>query len=102
MYKRSAWKLPFVSNIFFDNKIFNFKASNFKLIKRGSCIPFKLLKCVTKISVYSGKTWKSFNPRAIMLGFKLGEFCFTKVFGKFVALSVTLKSKKKKQDKKKK
>jgi len=74
MNKRSAWKLPFVSNIFFDHKIFKFKANNFKLINRGSIIPLKILKSVKKISVYSGKTWKSFNPRAIMLGFKLGDF----------------------------
>jgi hypothetical protein len=37
-----------------------------------------------------------------MLGLKIGEFCFTKVFGKFIALSMNLKAKRKKQDKKKK
>jgi len=37
-----------------------------------------------------------------MLGLKLGEFCFTKVFGRFVALSMSLKAKRKRQDKKKK
>jgi len=37
-----------------------------------------------------------------MLGLKLGEFCFTKVFGRYVSLSVSIKAKMKKQDKKKK
>jgi len=36
-----------------------------------------------------------------MLGLKLGEFCFTKVFGRYVSLSVSIKAKMKKQDKKK-
>lgn len=102
MYKRSSWKLPFVSSIFFDSKFFKSKVRVLKLVNRNSIISLRLLKFVNKVSIYSGKTWKSFYPRSIMLGLKLGEFCFTKIFGRFISLSMSLKAKKKKQDKKKK
>jgi len=103
MHKRSSWKLPYVFPIFFDNKFFKSKVSNsFRLFNRSSIISKRLLMLSCKISIYSGKTWKSFFPREIMLGLKLGEFCFTKVFGRYISLSTSLKAKMKKQDKKKK
>ena len=97
MHKRSSWKLPYVIPIFFDNKFFKSKvSSSFRFFNRSSIISKRLLMLDCKISIYSGKTWKSFNPRPIMLGLKLGEFCFTKIFGRFISLSMSLKAKKKK------
>jgi len=73
-----------------------------KFSQRNSIISRKLLNKGGKVSIYSGKTWKSFYPRDVMLGLKLGEFCFTKIFGKFILVNMSLKVKHKKQDKKKK
>lgn len=102
MHKRSSWKLPFVAPIFFDDKIFKSKLSVIKLVNRRSIISKRLLDFGRKVSIYSGKTWKSFYPRDVMLGLKLGEFCFTKTFGRYVSVSMTIKAKRKRQDKKKK
>ena len=102
MQKRSAWKLPFISPIFFNKNIFKTKNKMLKFSQRNGIISKKLINRSERISVYSGKLWKSFYPRSIMLGLKLGEFCFTKIFGRFVAISMAIKAKRKKQDKKKK
>lgn len=96
--KRSSWKLPFVSLIFFDKK--KFKSNDVKFNHRNSTITLKFLK--KKMSIYSGKIWKTIVPRTIMLGHKLGAYSFTKIFGRAIGQSMALKIIRKKEDKKKK
>lgn len=45
---------------------------------------------------------KKFSSTVNYVGVKARWFCFTKVFGRFVGISMALKAKRKKQDKKKK
>lgn len=54
--RRSRWKIPFVSLIFFDKKIF--KSNNIKINNRNSTITKAFFK--KKLSLYSGKFGKRF------------------------------------------
>lgn len=45
---------------------------------------------------------KKFLSTRNHVGPEVGRFCFTKIFGRFISLSVSMKAKRKKQDKKKK
>lgn len=96
--RRSRWKIPFVSPIFFDRKFF--KSNVLKVNHRNSTITRAFLK--KRLSLHSGKVWKNVFPRFIMLGHKLGVYCFTKIFGRAIGQSMALKAKRKKEDKKKK
>lgn len=96
--RRSRWKIPFVSLIFFDKKIF--KSNHIKVNHRNSTITKAFFK--KRISLHSGQVWKTVYPRFVMLGHKLGVYCFTKIFGRAIGQSMALKALRKKEDKKKK
>lgn len=71
MYRRrSFWKLPYIHPIFFKNT----KKYLFQI--RHSEIPFSLLK--KKIFIYNGIWFLSANITERMVGYKLGEFSFSR------------------------
>jgi ribosomal protein S19 len=90
---RSLWKLPFISPIFFKNNNL-FKKKTFKIFKtniRNSCIPKVLVN--KRLNIYNGKKYNNFIVRPTAIGFKFGEFSFTKK----KSLNMHVKKKKKKE-----
>lgn len=69
---RSSWKGFYVSKSVLKNK-------NKKIWSRNSTIPFSYLN--KKIFVYNGKEFKSLFITEEKIGFKFGEFIFTRTKG---------------------
>jgi ribosomal protein S19 len=81
---RSLWK-----GIFLNNKILRYKNNTFnnknfiKTHSRSSAIPEFLQESNVVIGIYTGKKYKSFKiPSRKYLGYKLGEFAFTRQHNK--------------------
>jgi ribosomal protein S19 len=62
-------------------------------------IPKSLVDC--EIFIYNGKFVETLNIKSNMIGFRLGDFCFTKVMGKDVTARKKAKLLKKRMKKKK-
>lgn len=85
--KRSVWKVPFISPFFFRIK----EMDNIKTFVRNTTISSYFLK--KNFLVYSGKNWVKVLIKKVMLGYKIGEFSFTKVFGSAISDSMARKNK---------
>lgn len=83
---RSKWK-GFFNNI----NLINNKNSELKFWSRSSIIPEFLVG--QDVSVYNGKVFKQINITREKVGYKLGEFAFTRI------LKERVKKKKKKKSK---
>jgi len=90
--------MPYVHLLFFTKNFF--KSSIFQTKIRQTTITKKFRKKLIKI--YTGKVYKKRLMRRRTVGYNLGDFAMTKVFGHFIDKSMALKAKQKKQDKKKK
>lgn len=73
---RSLWKLPYISLLLFKKKYLNKTNLNIKL--RNSVIPYIFIDKNIKINIYNGIWYLSIVLSNTMLGFKLGEFSYTK------------------------
>ena len=73
---RVKWKGPFLANFFFKKKIKNYK----KIWSRTSMIPSFLIG--QTVLVYSGQKFRKVYISREKVGFKFGEFCFTRVMKK--------------------
>jgi len=84
---RSTWKGPFV-----DVCVFRIRKNEKKVWSRSSTIPSSLIG--ETVSIHNGREFKRIYITREKVGFKFGEFSFTR---KFVAKSksIILKSKKK-------
>ena len=89
--KRVSWKLPYIHSIFFKKKYYLKKTVNLKI--RNSCIPCYFID--KRIFIYNGIWNLSKNVTSNMIGFKFGEFSFTR------RVDALLHTKKKKDKKKK-
>jgi len=75
---RSRYKLPFIKNIFKKNQNL-FQKRSLKVFKtsiRNSIVSKILIN--KKLKIYNGKIFQNFIVRPSAVGFKLGEFSFTK------------------------
>ena len=68
---RSKWK-----GFFIDQSLINPKNSNIKIWSRSSVISEVLIG--KKVSVYNGKLFKQIKITREKIGYKLGEFSFTR------------------------
>jgi ribosomal protein S19 len=73
---RSAWKLPYISLIFFQKRFLNRSVNNIRL--RNSLIPSIFIEKSIKICVFNGIWYLSIIITNSMLFCKFGEFSFTK------------------------
>lgn len=72
--KRSAWKIPYISSTFFQNR---FKKPHVRKLKiRYSCIPSVFTK--KRVKVYNGKYYKSIDISLDMRKHKFGEYSWSK------------------------
>ena len=75
---RSVWKGPFVDPILLKSSFRN-KKSTFKHVwSRSSVIPFSLLG--QSVLVHNGKLFKKIFITREKIGYKFGEFAFTKKY----------------------
>ena len=88
---RSSWKLPYISLLFFQNRILKNNLLNIRL--RNSLIPIKLINKKIKICIFNGNWYLSIILTESMLGKKFGEFSFTKRSDKQTQLKIKLKKK---------
>jgi small subunit ribosomal protein S19 len=69
---RSNWKGPFIDHhITLKNK-----KSSLKIFSRSSVIPASLIDSM--VSIYNGKEFKNVRITREKIGFKFGEFSFTR------------------------
>jgi ribosomal protein S19 len=73
---RSVWKVPYISRIFFSN--ISKKGKFINITQRNVII--SMLFIDKKVFVYDGYSLCFVEVKANMLGYKFGEFVFTKVF----------------------
>lgn len=73
---RSAWKLPFISKKLFQNRFLNKSVLNIR--NRNSVMPYIFLDKQIKFCIFNGIWYLSLMTSLNMLGFKFGEFSFTK------------------------
>ena len=73
---RSSWKLPYISLLLFRRKFLTKTNLNIKI--RNSVIPYIFIDKKIKINIYNGIWYLSTILSNSMLGFKLGEFSYTK------------------------
>jgi len=93
---RSAWKLPYISLLFFQNRFL--KGSMEKIRIRNSIIPSIFMENRIKIYVFNGIWYLSVNISNMMMRCKFGEFSYTKRSDK----QTHLKQKRKKKSSSKK
>lgn len=89
---RSAWKIPYISNIFFSN-LFK-KTKVFNIWQRNSVIPASFAN--RKFRIHNGIWLLTLNVKSGMIGHKFGEFAFTKRMGKEIHSKKKTKKKNKK------
>lgn len=75
---RSAWKIPYISNMFF-NKFIDSK-DTIKIWSRSSTIPKNSIN--KKFRIYNGIWALSVVIKSNMIGHKFGEFSATKRMGR--------------------
>ena len=88
---RAAWKGPFLTNFLLKRKI----KQNSKIWFRGSVIPYSLIG--QNVLVHNGKMFKKLFISREKVGYKFGEFCYTRTFNinkKFRKKNKQLKNKK--------
>lgn len=88
---RSVWKVPFVSRLFFSN--FLAKKKNFNVWQRSSKIPSSFVN--KRIRIHNGIWLLSLNVKPNMVGYKFGEFSFSKRMGKIIHFQNKSKKKQK-------
>lgn len=93
--RRSCWKVPFVSKIFFTSRFQSLRALNTRV--RNSTITGIFID--KTLRVYNGMKLRSFFIRGDMRGKKIGEFSITKILGDDILLSKERKLKAKKRKK---
>lgn len=71
---RSIWKGPYISKCLFRNSLLNKKT--IKIWDRGSIIPYKLIG--KSVLVYGGKEFRKITISRNKVGYKFGEFCYTR------------------------
>ena len=79
---RSIWKVPHISKNFFSNNFLN--NSNLKIWNRFSVIPFAFAN--KRFLIYNGIWFLSVDISIDMVGFKFGEFAFSKRINKYILL----------------
>lgn len=72
--KKASWKLPFIHPIFFKKR--NVLKKSLKLKLRNSVIPADYVN--KRIRVYNGIWFLSQDVNTNMIGYKLGQFSYTK------------------------
>jgi small subunit ribosomal protein S19 len=87
---RSKWK-----GFFINNSLINPKKSKINTWSRSSVISEALLG--KKVNVYNGKVFKQINITREKLGYKLGEFSFTRIVKERVKKNKKIKIKKNKK-----
>lgn len=75
---RSAWKVPYISNLFFSNNYLT--SPELPMWHRASIIPYSLLNKI--LFVYNGVWFIKLEVTIDFIGYKLGEFGFTKRINK--------------------
>jgi len=73
---RSIWKLPYISLLFFQNRILNGKFDKIRI--RNSIIPSIYMEKRIKILVFNGIWYLSILISNNMQNCKFGEFSYTK------------------------
>lgn len=73
---RSTWKLPYIPLILFQNRFLNKQGLNIRI--RNSVIPTIFMDKKIKLCIFNGTWFLSTLMMSNMVGFKLGEFSFTK------------------------
>lgn len=87
---RSIWKVPYIHNIFFSNMLKNKKV--FNIWSRNSIIPFIFLN--RKFKIHNGIWLLTTSIKFSMIGYKFGEFSFSKRMGKEIHFKQKNKKKK--------
>ena len=87
---RSIWKVPYIHNIFFSNMLKNKKI--FNIWHRNSIIPSIFLN--RKFKVHNGIWLLTTNIKFSMIGYKFGEFSFSKRMGREIHFKQKNKKKK--------
>lgn len=77
MSSRSAWKIPYISSIFFSKRFLGKKPS--KIWFRNSLIPARFVS--KSFYLYNGHVHLPVLVKPDMVGHKFGEFSITKVLG---------------------
>lgn len=77
MKKRVFWKLPFIHSIFFKKRFISKLSPRIRI--RNSTLPFSFVS--KRIRVYNGIWYLSSDVVSNMVGFKLGQFSYTRRFG---------------------
>lgn len=92
LVKRSKWKLPYISSIFFKKRFL--KNAQFLIQKRNSIIPKKFLG--KRFKIHNGQWYKSKDIINDVIGYKYGEFSFTRAIDRQIATKLVRKKKGKK------
>lgn len=94
--RRSKWKIPYIASVFFKKRFLTLNSHKIKL--RNSIISNMFIK--KKFLIYNGRFNKSLVIKPDIIGYKLGEFCFTKPFDTQVQIKAVSKKKGKKHQRK--
>lgn len=96
---RSAWKLPYISLLFFQKRFLKINSPILEKIHlRNSIIPSIFMDNRIKLSIFNGIWYLSINLTNMMMGCKFGEFSYSKRSDK----QTHLKQKRKKKSSSKK
>lgn len=71
---RSIWKGNYISSFLFRKSLNNKKS--IRIWDRASCIPYSLLN--KSVLIYTGKEFRKVFINRQKIGYKFGEFCFTR------------------------
>lgn len=71
---RSKWKDNYIQPYLLKKKFLNSKSIH--IWSRRSCIPFSYIN--KEVFIHNGKSFKKINVTREKVGFKFGEFAFTK------------------------
>ena len=71
---RSVWKGNYISKCFLKNSLD--EKNNIKVWSRSSCVPYNMID--KSVLIYTGKDFKKIFVTREKVGYKFGEFCFTR------------------------
>lgn len=71
---RSIWKGPYICSSLFRDSLKN--KSTIKIWDRGSVVPFMLIQ--RTVLVHTGKEFRRVHISRDKIGYKFGEFCYTR------------------------